>query len=283
MTDLRAIAVQEAAAGGEAKPAPARGQKRGREPAADKERAPSGNPAALRQDLEDEGRRQQIDLAMEAQDEFHKRKLILKIKAYASAFPQFCGELVASKLLEEMSIPQLEKLLREVKFAVAARTSGIVTKQAAAGAVVFAEATLKGMGWEVAGPAVSLQEVARSEEYNMLITECTLEYMDWIYQKPEYRLLAYLGQTIIQMDKINRRVLGEKQEKAMEPEPKKARTDNQDGVIVEEVVAPPFPAADAAPPAAGAGPAAAPPQPPKPAPIVTTGPIVKPKPSPKNK
>lgn len=282
MTDLRDIAVREVDAGGPAKPAPARGQKRQRDgPAPD--RQGNGNAADLRKGMEDVDRRQQIDSALEAQDEFHKRKLILKIKAYASAFPQFCGELVASKLLEEMTIPQLEKLLREVKFAVAARTSGIVTKQAAAGAVVFVEASLKGMGWEVAGPAVSLQEIARSEEYNMLITECTLEYMDWIYQKPEYRLLAYLGQTIVQMDKINRRAGAEKQEKAMEPEPKRARTEEADGVRIEEVAAPAFPAADPAP-AAAAQPAAAPPaQPPKPAPLVTTGPVVKPKPSPKNK
>lgn len=131
-----------------------------------------------------------------------RRRLILKIKAYATGFPKVCGDMVKTKELEDMNLKQLATLLNEIKFTVGARTSGIVTTQGANGLVGFAQEMLKDQ-FELSGPVVELKQITQAEDFQDLTKELVLEYADWIHSSPLNRFLMYMGQSAMVIHKTN--------------------------------------------------------------------------------
>jgi len=164
----------------------------------------------------------------------YRRKLILKIRSYATAFPKEVGHQVAAKDLENLGENQLESLLQEIKFTVGSRSTSIVTNQAAAVSLLVLEDWLKeNMNKEVSGPEIRLSQLMNSEDCQYLVKELSLEYADFVYQRPEARMAMYLFNAVQTIDGINRKALegavkpppvGDKRK---EPDTPPAQTDGQ--------------------------------------------------------
>lgn len=154
--------------------------------------------------------------AAKNQDFLYKRRLILKIRQYATAFPEECGKQVSGKDLENLTEPDLECLMQEIKFTVGSRASSIVTNQMAGAGLVGLESVLKEkFAYEVAGPEIRLSQIMASEDCQYLVKELSLEYMDIIYTRPEIRAGVYLFNAVNTIDVINRRAIdGEHDSKA---------------------------------------------------------------------
>jgi hypothetical protein len=219
--DMAAIAVPEARAG-EA-PQEKRGTKRAREEPSPQPRAPRANSEqddAVQRLLNQPPADQQNRGSPEGETEFYRRKIILKLKAWGAAFSDIAGEILKSKDLETLDTRHLEILLNEVKFAVATRTSGIVTQGFAGTALVAGEGLISAnTTLKVAGPAVKLQQLANTKDYQDLVKELTLEYADWIYQHPLNRFAAFMVHRVFTIHSINTAA------EAQEPAQKKQRTE----------------------------------------------------------
>lgn len=156
---------------------------------------------------------------LSGEGELYRRKLILKLKSYATSFPDVCGELLKDKSLEHMDTRQLEVLLNEVKFTVGAKTSQIVTGLFSAQMLTLPQHLLaENTPLYVEGPAVQLNNLAQSKDYQDLVKELTLEYADWVYQKPENRFMAYMANSIMTIHNINSNAIERGQ-----PDPKLTR------------------------------------------------------------
>lgn len=160
---------------------------------------------------------------LSGEGELYRRKLILKLKSYATSFPDVCGELLKDKALENMDTRQLEVLLNEVKFTVGAKTSQIVTGAFSAQMLTLPQYLLaENTPLYVEGPALQLTNLAQSKDYQDLVKELTLEYADWVYQKPENRFLAYMANSIMTIHNINSQAIEKGQ-----PDPKVSRKRKQ--------------------------------------------------------
>lgn len=195
---------------------------------------PRADETSLKRLLGDIGEPEKGKKSQEADSEFHRRKIILKLKAYGSAFPEVAGEILKSKNLEDLDNRQLEMLLNEVKFTVGTRTSGIVTSKfsntllVAGGYLLTQNTSLK-----LDGPRIRLHDIAQSKDYQDLLKELTLEYADWVYSKPENRFAAYMADAIFNMHSINTAYLAEQEGKVKEPEVKKRKTEEEPEQVAE--------------------------------------------------
>lgn len=184
--------------------------------------------------------------ASSSQTYMYRRKLILKIRSYATAFPKEVGHQVSAKDLENFGEAQLESLLAEIKFTVGSRSSSIVTNQTAGVGLIGLEGFLKdSWGKEVAGPAVRLSDLMQSEDCQYLIKELSLEYADIIYQRPELRAAVYLFNAVNTIDQLNRKALDD----AVKPQPVPPVGDKRkepDTPVQQQPVAPQVPRTDQA-------------------------------------
>lgn len=141
--------------------------------------------------------------------DIERRKTILKIKAWATAFPDVAGKIVGAKAIDGLKYDAAMGLLNEIRFAVGARTSSMVTSHISTGCVALAQEILtEHAGLKLNGPKVQFKQITQSKDFQDLVTETTLDNMEWIYQKPEARLLAYLGQAIWTIHSINQEAQG---------------------------------------------------------------------------
>ncbi len=140
-----------------------------------------------------------------ADAEFTRRRLILKLKAYATSFPDVAGELLKSKDLEAMDTRSLEILLNEVKFVVGAKTSSIVTGTLSGSALTIGQHLIaENTGLLVNGPRITLDAISNSKDYQDLVKELTLEYADWVYTSPVNRMMAYMAHSVMTIHNVNK-------------------------------------------------------------------------------
>lgn len=210
-----AIAVPEVGARGEqaapsSKPAPRSKPPAAQTPSPDAP-MPSPSDESVKRLLEqppekEKGEKMHGELSGEG--EIYRRKLILKLKSYATSFPDVCGELLKDKGLENMDTRQLEVLLNEVKFTVGARTSQIVTGAFSSQILLLEQYLLaENTSLYVEGPSVQLTQLANSKDYQDLVKELTLEYADWIYQRPENRFFAFMANAVMTMHSVNSKAI----------------------------------------------------------------------------
>ena len=144
----------------------------------------------------DELDRQRMIASQREYEEIEKRKLILEIRAWVSAFKKYVGEIVGVIDLEKQDYASLKSLLEQIKFTVATRTTGMVSEKIAQKGLPMLELLGGAMGWRLSGPKRSLTNMAiEDENFADLIKETTLDHAHWVYTKPLNRLLLYLSMT----------------------------------------------------------------------------------------
>jgi len=165
-----------------------------------------------------------------------RRKKIMRVKNWCAAFKDALGDFIKDKQLEKLSDEELEALLEECKFIVASKTTGIITDQTALSVVDWLEDGIKEhTSLKVAGPKISLKQLAASKDCTDLIKELSLEYADFIYQRPEYRMIFFLINGVYAIHKINEEAMSQSQPapakpiESEEPVAKKARIENEKG------------------------------------------------------
>lgn len=226
--DLAAIAVPDAGSQTSKEKGAAVGEKRGREAPAEHSQG-NRHVDDMRRLLEPpEPRSGGVDVGRGRRSSsgsvISKRKLILKLRSYATAFPDICKDMVKNDVIESLEEGELSDLMDEVKFAVGAKTSGIVTGQVTAGLVHITKDILKEhTSLQVDGPACSLDQIIGAKDFKDLSTEVTLEYADWVYSKPENRLMAYLAQAVYTIHKVNQAEMAKTG--TAEPAAKRARVE----------------------------------------------------------
>lgn len=137
-----------------------------------------------------------------------RRKKIMRIKNWCSAFKDVLGEFIKDKHLEKSSDAELDAILEECKFIVASRTTGLVTDQTAASIVDWMEEGIsEHTSLQVKGPKVSLKQLASSKDCTDLVKELSLEYADFVYQRPEWRALLFLVNGVYAIHSINKEAL----------------------------------------------------------------------------
>lgn len=141
---------------------------------------------------------------LQAYQALESRKTILKIKAWASAFPELLGEMLKDMDLEKLDLSRLESLLQQMMFTVATRTTGIVTFTGAESVLTVAEDVIDShTSFHVKGPVAKLSNLSNDKNFQDLIKETTLYYADWVYSTPEKRLILYLMHQVMGIHKIN--------------------------------------------------------------------------------
>lgn len=165
-----------------------------------------------------------------------RRKKIMKIKNWCAGFRDVLEDFIKSKNLEKMSDAELDATMEECRFIVSARNTGLVTDQSAVSIVDWIEDGLtQHTSLKVAGPKVSLKQLAASKDCTDLIKELSLEYMDFVYQRPEWRALLFLVNGVYAIHSINKDAAeaGPKtvapSEAPVEPAAKRARVENEPG------------------------------------------------------
>lgn len=165
-----------------------------------------------------------------------RRKKIMRIKNWCGGFRDALGDFIKDKHLEKLSDTELDALLEECKFIVASKTTGLVTDQTALSVVDWIQDGLKEhTSLKVDGPKVSLKQLAASKDCMDLIKELTLEYADFVYQRPEYRMILFLVNGVYAIHALNKDAqhLAQSQkpdalEQTQEPPPKRQRTEQDD-------------------------------------------------------
>jgi hypothetical protein len=209
MADLSSIAVDERgpAPGGAGSTAPGKGQKRAAETAPDSSRAGAGGgtkspkldaESSAGENLERMNRLRELEA-------LSIRELILKIRAWCSAFPDITKDIIKSVNLESEDEHSLKSLLDQIRFTVATRTIGIVTTDGAQGLLHLAEELIDThTSIKVKGPTARLTDLGRDPNFQDLVKETMLDNAHWLYTKPVYRLIYYCGQGLYKIDSANR-------------------------------------------------------------------------------
>jgi hypothetical protein len=115
-----------------------------------------------------------------------RRKLILKLRTYLSAFPDILKSVIGQHDLEKLSLKELRGVLLDVKFTVACKNTCKVNTWGAEGLLALLEGFL-----EAFTPirAQGLHTLASDPDFIDVIKEITLEHMDFVYSRPEMRAL----------------------------------------------------------------------------------------------
>lgn len=188
-----------------------------------------------KRDTLEEGRKNEsTQRAEKIKQGIERRKKIMRIKNWCAAFKDSLGDFIKDKHLEKLSDEELDALLEECKFIVSSKTTGIITDQTAVSMIDWIEEGLtEHTSLKVAGPKVSLKQLAASKDCSDLIKELSLEYADFIYQRPEYRMVFFLLNGVYAIHKINEEVAGQAQpppvkpSETSEPATKKPRHENE--------------------------------------------------------
>lgn len=210
MADLSTIAVDEqrgAAPGGNGSTAQGRGQKRPAEAAPDSSRAnAAGANKSPRLDAESSaGENLERMNRLRELEVLSMRELILKIRAWCSAFPDITKDIIKNVNLESEDEHSLKSLLDQIRFTVATRTIGIVTTDGAQGLLHLAEELIDThTSIKVKGPVAKLTDMGRDPNFQDLVKETMLDNAHWLYTKPVYRLIYYCGQGLYKIDTANR-------------------------------------------------------------------------------
>lgn len=115
-----------------------------------------------------------------------RRRLILKLRAYLSAFPEVLKPVLGNQDLEKITLKELKGLLLDVKFTVACKNMCKVNTWSAEGLLSILEGFL-----EAFTPirAQGLHTLALDPDFIDVVKEITLEHMDFMYSRPELRAL----------------------------------------------------------------------------------------------
>jgi hypothetical protein len=192
MADLSSIAVKEGASG---LPQGGEPERRGEKRKAPERPDEAGSKRAKVLHAEREDR-------LKLEDELERRKLILKLRAWGSAFPKEVSDMI--KDVESLPFDALKTLLQEIKLTVGTRTAGIVNKAFVTGGLLVAEGLIeKNTSLQVTGPVARLAGLSNDPNWQDLVKETTLEYSDWIYQHPLHRLMLYGMHQVMAIHAVN--------------------------------------------------------------------------------
>jgi hypothetical protein len=188
-----------------------------------------------RDELEKSKNAQNNDAENEIKERLRVREKKNTIKLWHGAFKDILDPVVKGKDLEKMAESTLDALSHECKWAVAAKNSSMVSDQTMLSLIsFFGDLGHEHFGINTEGPRISLKQLASSKDCSDLMKEVSLEYAQWVYQRPEMRLLFFLANGLYAVHSINTEALAKgetipQSEPNKEPDPKRQKTSDQDG------------------------------------------------------
>lgn len=137
------------------------------------------------------------------EDPVKKRALIMKLQRYKEVFAHVLRDINLSGL-DFKSQQELEGLLDEVRLVVSTKNCRNMFKQTFLAGISAIE--------NLIAPRVNLrvqgltQALAQSQEVQDLLNEISLEHQEYIYTKPEYRIMMTVTQTCLALHYSNKQM-----------------------------------------------------------------------------
>lgn len=130
-------------------------------------------------------------------DDIKKRVELIQLIDDYRDHPKFCNMLrfmnLQHGLLESLSLPELEDLVKQVKYKIGMTSTGSFWSGLALYGVGAVECVGPAIGLRTHGLTLALQ---RDQEFDNTVAEITMKHKKYIYIEPEYRLAMILLKSI---------------------------------------------------------------------------------------